>query len=224
MKRGFTGEHIPLFDKMLLHDQPGQGEGPPSPCETQHTPIIIETSPQLQNISNTYRKIRIRTRRIGIRIPLSNAPSSSVADEAIIKEMHDGLARPKRLSNLLHDLPLPGGYTPVSDESSKKLNELTELCTKLYAKVTSLEDELTSTKAVYNKAFITLTKRVKKLEKQLKHKKRKVVINSSEDEEPILDVEDSPKQGRMIAEINKDKNINLVKSSEKEEAHASAEH
>ncbi|GJU12221.1 hypothetical protein Tco_1134617, partial [Tanacetum coccineum] len=168
-------------------------------------------------------KPRIRTRRIGISIPQSNVSSLSVVDEAIIKEMHDGLvrttttafsleleqdsgnidktqtkARPKRLSNLLHDLPLPG--------------------------VTSLEDELTSTKAVYNKAFITLTKRVKKLEKQLKHKKRRAVINSLEDEEPILDVEDSPKQGRMIAKIDKDENINLVKSSEKEEAHASAEH
>ncbi|GKC27846.1 hypothetical protein Tco_1035140, partial [Tanacetum coccineum] len=133
-------------------------------------------------------------------------------------------ARPKRLSNFLYDSPLPGGHTPASDKSSKKLNELTELCTKLFAKVTSLEDELTCTKVVYNKAFITLTKRVKKLEKRLKHKKRRAVINSSEDEEPILDVEDSPKQGRMIVEIDKDENINLVKSSEKEEAHASAEH
>ncbi|GJU12220.1 hypothetical protein Tco_1134616 [Tanacetum coccineum] len=148
--------------------------------------------------------------RVKVHQAQSNVPSSSVEDEAIIKEMLDGL--------------VIGNTIPASERASRNLNELTELCTKLFAKVTSLEDELTCTKVVYNKAFITLTKRVKKLEKRLKHKKRRAVINSSEDEEPILDVEDSPKQGRMIVEIDKDENINLVKSSEKEEAHASAEH
>nr|GEX70784.1 putative ribonuclease H-like domain-containing protein [Tanacetum cinerariifolium] len=91
-------------------------------------------------------------------------------------------------------------------------------------KVTSLENELTSTKAVYNKALITLTKRVKKLEKQLKHKERRAFIDSSDDAKPSLDVEDSPKQGRMIVEIDKDENVNLVKSSEQGEAHKTAEH
>nr|GEY31232.1 hypothetical protein [Tanacetum cinerariifolium] len=38
------------------------------------------------------RKTKPRTRRIGIRIPQSNV-STSVADEAITKEMHDGLGR-----------------------------------------------------------------------------------------------------------------------------------
>nr|GEX07225.1 putative ribonuclease H-like domain-containing protein [Tanacetum cinerariifolium] len=68
------------------------GEGPTSTAGTYHTPTVLETSPQLQNISITYRKTRTRTRRIGIRIPQSNIPSS-VADEAITKEIHDGLGR-----------------------------------------------------------------------------------------------------------------------------------
>nr|GEV67874.1 hypothetical protein [Tanacetum cinerariifolium] len=50
-------------------------------------------------------------------------------------------------------------------------------------KVTTLENELKTTKDVYNKALITLTKRVKKLEKKLKHKRRRAVVHSSEDEE-----------------------------------------
>ncbi|GJU64315.1 hypothetical protein Tco_1246150 [Tanacetum coccineum] len=65
------------------------GEGPSSPGGTQHTSTLIETSPQLQNNSNTYRKTRTRIRRMGIRIPQFDV-SSSVVDEAIIKEMHDG--------------------------------------------------------------------------------------------------------------------------------------
>ncbi|GJX57564.1 hypothetical protein Tco_0287461 [Tanacetum coccineum] len=105
-----------------------------------------------------------------------------------------------------------------------QLFELINLCTKFSYKVTSLEDEFASTKAVYNKALITLTKKVKKLEKQLKHKRRRTVIDSSEDEGPSLDAEDSPKQGRMIKEIDNDETVNLFKSIELEKSHDTVEH
>nr|GFD19344.1 hypothetical protein [Tanacetum cinerariifolium] len=75
-----------------------------------------------------------------------------------------------------------------------------------------------------NKAIITLTKRVKKIEKKLKHKRKRAVIDSSEVEEPSLDHEDSHKQRMIIEEIDKDKNVNLVKSSEQGEAHETADH
>nr|GFC89288.1 hypothetical protein [Tanacetum cinerariifolium] len=81
-----------------------------------------------------------------------------------------------------------------------------------------------STKVVYNKALITLTKRVKKLEKKLKHKRRRAVVDFLEDEEASLAKEDSSKQERMIKEIDKDENINLVKSSKQGEAHETAGH
>ncbi|GJU53833.1 hypothetical protein Tco_1227547 [Tanacetum coccineum] len=271
------GVHIPLFDSMMVHDQPGQDEGPSSPDGTQHIFTLIETSPQLQNISNTYRKTRTRTRRMGIRIPHSDVPSS-VTDEAIIKEMHDGLvranttafsleaeqgsgniaktqtkatssgpssprtssegglgchfaigdilvqARPERVSNLPNEPPLREGNTYRSGEGSMQILELINLYKKLSDKVTSFEDELASTKAVYNKALITLTKRVKKLEKQLKHKKKRAVIDSSKDEGPSLNAEDSPKQGRIIEEIDKNKTINLVKIRELGKSHDTAEH
>ncbi|GJR42752.1 putative ribonuclease H-like domain-containing protein [Tanacetum coccineum] len=143
-------------------------------------------------------KTRTRTRRMGIRIPQSNVPTN-VADEAITKEMHDRLGR------------------AITTASSLEAEQGSE-------SVTSLENELTRTKVVYNKALLTLTKRVKKLEKQLKHKRSRVVIHSSEDEEPSLDVEDSPKQGRMIEEIDKDENVNLVKSNKQGEAYKIAGH
>ncbi|GJZ02743.1 retrovirus-related pol polyprotein from transposon TNT 1-94 [Tanacetum coccineum] len=87
---GFFWVETTLFPTMLVTEQLSQGEGPTRPVGTQHTPTIIETSPQLQNISITYRKTRTRTRRMGIRIPQSYG-LSSVADEAITKEMHDGI-------------------------------------------------------------------------------------------------------------------------------------
>nr|GFC36956.1 hypothetical protein [Tanacetum cinerariifolium] len=116
-----------------------------------------------------------------------------------------------------HDSPLTGGYTLGSDEGRLKILELMNICTTLSNRVTTLENELSSTKAVYHKAFITLTKRVKKLKTHLKQKRSKAVIHSSDEEEPSLDIEDSPKQGRIIGEIDKDENVNLV--SEQEEAH-----
>ncbi|GJX46075.1 hypothetical protein Tco_0271265 [Tanacetum coccineum] len=89
--------------------------------------------------------------------------------------------------------------------------------------LTALEDELKSTKAVYNKSLITLTKRVKKLENKLELK-RSTIVNSSEDEKASLDIKDPSKQGRMIEEIDQDENVNLVKSSKQGEAHETAKH
>nr|GEY25127.1 hypothetical protein [Tanacetum cinerariifolium] len=62
------------------------------------------------------------------------------------------------------------------------------------------------------------------LEKNLKHKRRRAVIDSSYDEEASLGHKDSLKHRRMIEEINEDKNVNLVQSSKKGEAHETAEH
>nr|GEV11976.1 putative ribonuclease H-like domain-containing protein [Tanacetum cinerariifolium] len=110
-----------------------------------------------------------------------------------------------------YDLPLTGGYTPGSDEGRLKLEELMNLCTILSNRVTTLENELLNTKAVYHKAFITLTKRVKKLETQLQQKRSREVIHSSDEEEPSVDIKDSPKQRRrMIEELDKDKDVNLL--------------
>nr|GEZ29656.1 hypothetical protein [Tanacetum cinerariifolium] len=194
-----------------------------------------------------------QNRKKGIRIPQSNIPSSDT-DKAITKEMHDGLgratttassltaepgsgprfhftmgdspvqARPERLSNLPYEPPLKEGNTSQSGECSMQYLELMKICTKLLEKVTSLETELTSTKAVYNKALISLTKRVKALETQLKHKGRRPIIDSLDEAEPSLDAEDYPKQGRIIKELDKDENVNFVQSSKHGEAQKIAKH
>nr|GEZ08799.1 hypothetical protein [Tanacetum cinerariifolium] len=54
-------------------------------------------------------------------------------------------------------------------------------------------------------------------ETHLKQKISRAVIHSLNEEEPSLDIKDSPKQGRMIREIDKDENINLF--SEQGEVH-----
>nr|GFB43002.1 hypothetical protein [Tanacetum cinerariifolium] len=105
------------------------------------------------------------------------------------------------------------GYTPGSDEGRITLAELMETCTILSKRVTQLETKLLTTKVVYNKAFITLTNRVKKLESQLKQKRSKAVIYSSNKEGPTVQNKDSPKQERIIEDMDKDENINLRMSA-----------
>ncbi|GKA99188.1 hypothetical protein Tco_0827125 [Tanacetum coccineum] len=107
-----------------------------------------------------------------------------------------------------HDSPLSGGDTPGSDEGSKKLNKLTELCTKLFDKVTSLEKDLKQTKKVYGKALTTLVKKVKHLEDKLQSttERRKARMVISDYEEDLVS-KDPSKQGRMTETEYKDVDI-----------------
>nr|GEV47981.1 hypothetical protein [Tanacetum cinerariifolium] len=99
--------------------------------------------------------------------------------------------RSERVLEQPSEPPLPEGYTPGSDEGRLKLEELMVLCTTLANRVTTLEKKILTTKAVYHKTFITLTKRVKKLKTQLKQKRSKAIIHSLNEEEPSETVETS---------------------------------
>ncbi|GJX73004.1 hypothetical protein Tco_0311599 [Tanacetum coccineum] len=172
---------------MLIHDQSGQGEGPTLPVESQHTPIAFPTTSQpttSQPMSSQEQPSQVPTTE-----PIITTSSPPLYETTILHTT----------SSMPHDLPLSGGDTPGSDEGSKKLNGLTELCTKLFDKVTSLEKDLKQTKKVYGKALTKLMKRVKHLEAKLKSTsvRRKTRMVISDDEEDLVS-EDPSKQGRMI--------------------------
>ncbi|GKC98216.1 hypothetical protein Tco_1168491, partial [Tanacetum coccineum] len=98
-----------------------------------------------------------------------------------------------------HDSPLHVVHSYGSDEGSLKLNELTNLVTKLSDRIGVLEDNLRKIKKTYSSAFTKLILRVKKLESQIKTSKtrRKARILHSDDE----DIEDdSSKQGRKLSD------------------------
>ncbi|GJV25811.1 hypothetical protein Tco_1378506 [Tanacetum coccineum] len=100
-----------------------------------------------------------------------------------------------------HDSPLPGGYTPGSDEGRLKLQELMTMCTKLSKQVLDLEKE----KDAQAVEILRLKKRVKRLERQRKSstsqpRRRKYgQVESSDDD---LDEEDASKQGRKNDKTN----------------------
>ncbi|GJY78929.1 hypothetical protein Tco_0484730 [Tanacetum coccineum] len=104
-----------------------------------------------------------------------------------------------------HHLPTPN-ESPIhavhshgSDEGSLKLNELTDLVTKLFDMIGVLETGLKTTKKTYSSAFTKLILRVKKLEAQIKigkARRRAKIVHS--DDEDIAD--DSSKQGRILSD------------------------
>ncbi|GJW61297.1 retrovirus-related pol polyprotein from transposon TNT 1-94 [Tanacetum coccineum] len=117
----------------------------------------------------------------------------------------------------IHDAEEPASMTMIisprfitgSDEGSLTLNELMVLCTTLSKKVENLQNDLKQTKLTYGAAYTKLILKVKKLEhkvKASKSRRRARVIISKDDD----DLEDSSKQGRIIAEIDQNPSISLV--------------
>ncbi|GKC50117.1 hypothetical protein Tco_1072862, partial [Tanacetum coccineum] len=98
-----------------------------------------------------------------------------------------------------HDSPLYAVHSLGRDEGSLKLNELTNLVTKLFDRIGVLEDDLRKTKKTYSSAFTKLILRVKKLVSQIKTgkaRRRAKIVHS--DDEDIKD--DSSKQGRKLSD------------------------
>ncbi|GJY44261.1 hypothetical protein Tco_0432474 [Tanacetum coccineum] len=89
-----------------------------------------------------------------------------------------------------HDSPLHVVHSHRSDEGSLKLNELTNLVTKLSERIGVLEDDLRKTKKTYSSAFTKLILRVKKLEARVKIRKarRRAKKASTETESFIQEV------------------------------------
>ncbi|GJW63487.1 ribonuclease H-like domain-containing protein [Tanacetum coccineum] len=151
------GVHIPLFDTMLIHDQPGQGEGPTLTVESQHTPIA--SPPTSQPITSQPMSSQEQPSQVPITEPITDSFTTSHPTQT-----------PSPMPN---EPPLGEGNTSRSGEGSMQLLELTELCTKLSDKVTSLEDDLKQTKKIYGKALTKLVKKVKHLEAKLKSTKER---------------------------------------------------
>ncbi|GKE71817.1 hypothetical protein Tco_1529889 [Tanacetum coccineum] len=99
-----------------------------------------------------------------------------------------------------HDSPLHVVHSHRSDEGSLKLNELTDLVTKLSDRIGVLEDDLRKTKTTYSFAITKLILKVKKLEARVKigktRRQARVVLSDDED---IADY--SSKQGRKLSNV-----------------------
>ncbi|GJX38466.1 hypothetical protein Tco_0251769 [Tanacetum coccineum] len=97
MKRGFSGEHTPLFPSMLaIQAEEGEGSGHPSepqppPSNAQPTyeePILNVESSSPQNTQTLRQALQEDTQ-----LPQTSVPIPNVADEAVFKEWDDRVVR-----------------------------------------------------------------------------------------------------------------------------------
>ncbi|GJS52525.1 hypothetical protein Tco_0625887 [Tanacetum coccineum] len=123
--------------------------------------------------------------------PIPSSPYSSPPHPSPPLPSPPPFSSPHYSPSRSYEAPLPEGNTLGNAEDSMKLKELMDIVPKLVTRIETLETELQQTKTTYEKAVLTLVKRVNILEKALKRKPLKVVISESEGEEP----ED---QGRII--------------------------
>ncbi|GKE06618.1 hypothetical protein Tco_1398636 [Tanacetum coccineum] len=177
--KGFSGQEVALFPTMLDVSEPST-----SPSRITSLPSY---SPEHS---------------------LSLTPSSSPAPSPTPEHITAAPTQPSPTQpspGAEHHLPTPN-ESPIhavhshgSNEGRLKLNELTDLVTKLFDRIGVLEDDLKTTKQTYSSAFTKLILRVKKLEAQVKigkARRRARIVHS--DDEDIAD--DSSKQGRILSD------------------------
>ncbi|GKB76939.1 ribonuclease H-like domain-containing protein, partial [Tanacetum coccineum] len=200
MKRGFSGEHTPLFLSMLAL-QAEEGEGSENPFKPQPPPFTAQPTHEepIHNIeSSSPQKTQSPRQALNkdielaqTSVPIPNVPMRRPSREGMVVP---GAKRPwgssvhtrfERASKLSYDSPLGGDM------------------------VLALEIDLRQIKKVYGTAYTKLIMKVKKLEKTIKtsQARRRTKIVVSDDD---MASEDSSKQERMIEEINQDVGVTLV--------------
>ncbi|GJV41347.1 hypothetical protein Tco_1419787 [Tanacetum coccineum] len=190
--KDFSGRITPLFDTMMVQASEEVGEDSDHPTDSTQIPIIDQpsTSSQLKK-----KQTSKKTQRKEAEVP---------QDESEHEE----------------SVPTPSNDPQPSGEDSMQLTDLMVLCTKLQTQVLDLE----KAKNAQAKEIAALKKRVQRLERKKKSrptglKRLKKVgmsrrVESFEDQESLGDPEDASKQGRSIANLDKDDDVTLVDESQ----------
>ncbi|GKA78697.1 hypothetical protein Tco_0785234 [Tanacetum coccineum] len=154
--KGYSGQEVALFPTMLDVTEPST-----SPSRITSSPSHLpEHSPSPTPLPSPEPTTDHTT--AAVTQPSSTQPSPTLPSP-----------RAKHHVPTPHDSPLHVVHSHGSDEGSLKLNELTNLITKLSDKIRVLEVDLMKTKKTYSSAYTKLILRVKKLESQIKIGKAK---------------------------------------------------
>ncbi|GJY94490.1 uncharacterized mitochondrial protein-like protein [Tanacetum coccineum] len=224
MKRGFSGEHTPLFPSMLaIQAEEGEGSGHPSepqPPPSNAQPTYEEPIPNVVSSSPQKTQTPRQALQEDTQLPQTSVPIPNVVDEAIFKEWDGRVVRAttttasldaaqasgnitKTQSTTIPNVPLPQGIgtggSPRSQEAiggSFGQTRSERVPTPLYDSPLLRVNTLGSDEV----------KKLKKIVKIIQARRRaKIVVSDDED-----DLEDSSKQGRMIEEIDQDVGVTLV--------------
>nr|GEU32755.1 hypothetical protein [Tanacetum cinerariifolium] len=119
----------------------------------------------------------------------------------------------KELSNPLMAGSFLKTTLPTNGEDGLKLKKLMDLCTNLSNKVLELESEVIDIKSTYQERIEKLEDRVERYEEENRVLKELKSVHSIDDaDDLVMEKEKSSKQGRKIADIDADVEINLEKA------------
>ncbi|GJS18724.1 hypothetical protein Tco_0413196 [Tanacetum coccineum] len=240
MKRGFSGEHTPLFPSML-EIQAEEGEGSGHPSEPQPPPSTAQPTneePIPNVVSSSHQKTQTPRQALNkvTELPQTSDPIPNVADEAVYEEWDDIVERAattaasldaeqasgninRTQSTTMPNVPLPqgigaGGSPRCQEAIGGSIAQTRSERVPTQSNDPPLSRGHTLGSDEGSMALQELT--VKKLEKTIKSNqaRRRAKIVVSDDEE---DLEDSSKQGRMIEEIDQDARVTLVTPTQGED-------
>ncbi|GJQ96297.1 hypothetical protein Tco_0007436 [Tanacetum coccineum] len=143
--KGYSGQEVDLFPTMLDVSEPST-----SPSRITSSPSHSHESSPSPEPSIEHSPDHTTT------APTQPSPTQTSLTQPSTRAEHN-FPTP-------HDSPLHAVHSHGSDEGSLKLNELTNMVTKLSERIGVLEDNLRKTKKTYSSAFTKLILRVKKLE------------------------------------------------------------
>ncbi|GKC92574.1 hypothetical protein Tco_1158016, partial [Tanacetum coccineum] len=166
--KGFSGRITPLFQTMMVQSPEEVGEGSAVPTDSHHT----TTQPSTSRPQKKYSRRK------------------QMKDSGLTEPITDKATNEEHVSNPSYD-------PSQSGEDRMQLNELMDLCAKLFDRVLALENTNTSQDA----KIATLKERVKKLEK----KKRSRTYKPR-----TLYKEDTSKQERKIPDLDADTEVTLI--------------
>ncbi|GKB37296.1 hypothetical protein Tco_0882238 [Tanacetum coccineum] len=191
--KGFSGRITPLFDTMMVQVSKEVGADSGHPTDSTQVPILDHPSTSSKPKKNQTSK---KTQRHKAEVP---------QDETEHEE----------------SVPIPSNDPQPSGEDSMQLTDLMVLCTKLQTQVLDLE----KAKDAQAKEIDALKKRIQRLErkkmsrptglKRLKKVGMSRRLESSEDQESLVALEDASKHGRSIADIDADIEVTLVDETQK---------
>nr|GEV99703.1 ribonuclease H-like domain, reverse transcriptase, RNA-dependent DNA polymerase [Tanacetum cinerariifolium] len=117
-------------------------------------------------------------------------------------------------TNIKECVPTPSNDLLHSGEDRMQLKELMDLCTNLSNKVLDIENEVIEMKSSHKAKIKVLESRVEKLEEENRSLTKELKsfntrVESLAINETVMDKEESSKQGRKIADIDADAEVNL---------------
>nr|GFA46051.1 hypothetical protein [Tanacetum cinerariifolium] len=147
-------------------------------------------------------------------LPIRNLISQGTGFSSDVTPLFDNMLvqTPEEVAE--HNVPLPSpSHDPLpGGKDSLKLKKLMDLYTNLSNKILDLESEVLDIKSTYKEKFEKLKSRVKRLEEEnMVLKELKGVHSTVGSDEPVMGKKESSKQGRKIADIDADVEINLEK-------------